>query len=65
MQRLAETVTAIAADSRFRDDATGERETDRDGEGAEEERRARGKEDDQSRGGEIRTRDFCLPKAAL
>ena len=32
---------------------------------AEEKRRARGKEYDQNRGGEIRTRDFCLPKAAL
>ncbi len=51
--------------SRFRIDSAGERETDRDGEGAEEERRARSKEDDQNRGGEIRTRDFCLPKAAL
>ena len=50
---------------RFRIDAADERETDRDGEGAEEERRAHSKEDDQNRGGEIRTRDFCLPKAAL
>ena len=50
---------------RLRVDAAGKRETDRDGEGAEEKRRARGKEYDQNRGGEIRTRDFCLPKAAL
>ena len=51
--------------SRLRVDAAGKRETDRDGEGAEEQRRARSKEYDQNRGGEIRTRDFCLPKAAL
>ena len=41
------------------------RETDRDGERTEEKRRARSEQNDQNRGGEIRTRDFCLPKAAL
>jgi drug/metabolite transporter (DMT)-like permease len=43
-------------------DAASKGETDGDGEGAEEQRRARGKDDDQSRGGEIRTREPLRPK---
>ena len=63
--QMTQAMTVVTSDAASASMPRASARSNRDGERTEEQRRARGEEDDQGRGGRIRTGDFCVPNAAL